>query len=84
MLFRSVLQVRCANCHAQTPTQAGITTSPKGILLETEAQIRAQAALIAQQAVTTRVMPPGNLTGMTEDERTLIARWAAALHSNRK
>jgi uncharacterized membrane protein len=81
---QSVLQARCANCHAQTPTQAGITAPPKGVLLETEAQIRAQAALIAQQAVTTRVMPPGNLTGMTEDERTLIARWAAALDSTRK
>ena len=74
---QTVIQARCQSCHAQTPTQAGIPSAPKGVLLETEAQIRAQAALIAQQSVTTRVMPPGNLTGMTEDERALIASWAA-------
>ncbi len=62
---RAVVQTRCATCHAQTPTFAGMTAPPKGVLLETEAQIRAQSALILQQAVTTRVMPPGNLSGMT-------------------
>jgi uncharacterized membrane protein len=40
-------------------------------------QIRAQAALIAQQTVITRVMPPGNMTGMTDEERALIAQWVA-------
>ena len=74
---QTVIQARCQSCHAQTPTQAGIPSAPKGVLLETEAQIRAQAALITQQSVTTRVMPPGNLTGMTDAERALIASWAA-------
>lgn len=48
-------------------------------MLETEAQIRDQAALIVQQSVTTRVMPPGNLTGMTDEERALIAAWASGI-----
>ena len=74
---RTVVQTRCATCHAQTPTFAGISAPPKGVLLETDAQIRAQSVLILQQVVTTRVMPPGNLSGMTEDERALIARWAS-------
>jgi uncharacterized membrane protein len=29
-------------------------------------------------AVATDVMPPANLTGMTEDERKLLAQWIAA------
>ncbi len=74
---RAVVAERCGGCHAANPTFAGITAPPKGFLLETEAQIRDQAALIVQQSVTTRVMPPGNLTGMTEEERGLIAAWAS-------
>jgi uncharacterized membrane protein len=30
---------------------------------------------IHQQTVVTRVMPIGNLTGITEDERALLDRW---------
>ena len=75
---RETMALRCAGCHAASPTLLGLTASPKGILLETDQQIRAQAALIAQQSAATRVMPPGNLTNMTDDERKLIARWAAS------
>ena len=74
-----VLTQRCGTCHAARPTQPGIAVPPKGIMFETEAQMRSQAALILQQSVATRVMPPGNLTRMTEDERALIARWASSV-----
>ena len=78
---REVLSQRCSGCHAAHPTQAGIAAPPKGIVFETEAQMRSQAALIAQQSAITRVMPPGNLTHMTDEERALIARWAASAQS---
>ncbi|HEY5789601.1 MAG TPA: hypothetical protein VIX81_03200, partial [Gammaproteobacteria bacterium] len=71
-----VVTQRCTGCHAARPSLFGLTAPPKGVVLETEAQIRAQAALIVQQTTATRVMPPGNLTGMTEEERALIAQWA--------
>ena len=47
----------------------------KGVLLETPEEIRARAAMINQQVWVTRVMPPGNLTNMTDAERRMIARW---------
>jgi uncharacterized membrane protein len=75
---QAVINTRCVSCHADKPSQAGFVAAPKGVVLETAAQIRAQAALIAQQTVTTRVMPPGNMTGMTGEERALIAQWAAS------
>ncbi|MEQ1775114.1 MAG: urate hydroxylase PuuD [Burkholderiales bacterium] len=78
---RAVVAERCSGCHAAHPTFAGISAPPKGVMLETEAQIRDQAALIVQQSSTTRVMPPGNLTGMTDDERALIAAWASGAKS---
>lgn len=79
--IRAIVTQRCAGCHAAQPTQPGIAAAPKGILFDTEAHIRAQAHLIAQQSTVTRVMPPGNLTQMTEEERAVIAQWAAGIQS---
>jgi uncharacterized membrane protein len=70
-----VVMARCANCHAAKPTFPGVTETPKGILLDTPERIRAQAVQIHQQTVLARAMPPGNLTGLTEDERGLLDRW---------
>jgi uncharacterized membrane protein len=65
---QSVIAARCAPCHAG----AG---APLGIRFETRTQIEAWAGAIEQQAVLTRAMPPGNTTGMTEEERNLLASW---------
>ena len=72
---QSIIQARCSTCHAAQPQQEGIAVAPKGILLETPAQIVANAAAIRQQSVATRAMPIGNLTHMTEDERARLAAW---------
>ena len=37
-----------------------------------------RAALIHKQAVELKVMPPGNMTQMTDAERAAIGRWFAA------
>jgi uncharacterized membrane protein len=71
---RQVIELRCANCHAEKPTFQGLAEAPRGIKLDSEERIRAQAPLI-RQTVRARTMPPGNLTGLTEDERALIERW---------
>ena len=47
-------------------------------MLETATQIAANAQKINEQAVVTRAMPIGNLTGMTEAERAVLAAWIAA------
>ena len=71
----SVIKQRCASCHAQKPTQPGFAAAPKGYMYDTPKQIKAQAAQIYQQSVVLKAMPIGNLTGMTDEERTLIATW---------
>lgn len=76
---QTVVADRCVSCHAQVPTQPGFAAAPKGILLETPEQILAQAVTIHQQTVVTRAMPIGNLTGITDDERSTIASWFASL-----
>jgi uncharacterized membrane protein len=52
-----------------------VGTAPKGIVFDTPAEISAQAGLIEQLAVRTRVMPLGNVTGMTQAERDTLGAW---------
>jgi uncharacterized membrane protein len=75
---QTVMQERCVSCHAQSPTQPGFSVAPKGIALETAADITRHAASIHQQVVVTRAMPIGNLTQITDAERDIIDRWYQA------
>lgn len=65
---------RCAPCHAASPRRPGFSVAPNGVKLENEAQLRAQAAKVRAQ-VSSRAMPPGNLTGMTDAERATLVEW---------
>ena len=65
-----VFAARCAPCHSGA-------SAPLGIQFETREQIEARIDDIERQAVQTRAMPPGNQTGMTEEERNLLAAWIA-------
>ena len=75
---QGIVATRCATCHAEAPTQPGFTLAPKGLKLETPAQIIASAPKINEQSVVTRTMPIGNLTLMTDAERAVLAAWIAA------
>jgi uncharacterized membrane protein len=68
---QAVVQQRCVACHNAQLAQ-------KGVRLDAPELIAQQAAAIHQQAVVTRQMPQNNATGITEDERALLARWFAA------
>jgi uncharacterized membrane protein len=72
---KQVLDIRCVSCHADKPSFQGIAEAPKGVKLDAPERIRALALQIHQQTVLSKAMPPGNLTGMTEEERALLDRW---------
>ncbi len=74
---QQVIGARCLSCHSDQPFFPGIAEPPKGVVLQTPAQIEATADRIATQ-VASGAMPLGNATQITDDERALIARWAAA------
>ncbi|MGX5734474.1 urate hydroxylase PuuD [Bosea thiooxidans] len=74
-----IVMGRCAMCHAPEPAWPGIQIAPKGVLLHEPEQIAAHARAIRTQAVMTHAMPPNNLSGMTVDERRVLAGWLAAL-----
>jgi uncharacterized membrane protein len=70
-----VVAARCTGCHATEPGFEGFAEAPLGVVLETAEQVEAQAARIHQVTVATPTMPPGNITGMTPEERDLLDRW---------
>jgi uncharacterized membrane protein len=72
---KQVIDRRCVSCHADKPAFQGLAEAPKGVKLDTPERIEAQRLTIHQQSVLTRAMPPGNLTGMTDEERALLDRW---------
>ncbi|MES2934529.1 MAG: urate hydroxylase PuuD [Pseudomonadota bacterium] len=73
-----IINQRCVSCHSDHPTQPGFATAPAGMMLHNADLIHQHAAKIFQQAVQLKVMPLGNLTNMTEEERALIAAWFSA------
>jgi uncharacterized membrane protein len=70
-----VIQARCLRCHASNPTDDVYKTPPKGVVLETESQVRGLADRIYFMAVQNPIMPLGNKTGMTTDERAMLGSW---------
>jgi uncharacterized membrane protein len=66
-----IVEQRCATCHSGA-------SAPLGVRLETQAEIEARAADVERVAVQTQVMPPGNATGMTEEEREQLGAWIAS------
>jgi uncharacterized membrane protein len=73
-----IVAMRCAVCHAAHPTQAGFSTAPAGVLLDTPEHIVANAAQIRAQAVATHAMPLGNITNITDAERATLGAWIDA------
>ena len=72
---RNVINARCTSCHSAAPVHPSFPAAPLGIMFDTAEQIITDADRIHQQTVVTRVMPIGNLTAMTDDERQIIDAW---------
>ncbi|PCJ08288.1 MAG: cysteine desulfurase [Rhodobacteraceae bacterium] len=69
---------RCSMCHAREPFWDGIRRAPKGLLLESKADVARQARAIYLHAGVTDAMPPANVTFMEPEDRAAIRRWFRA------
>ena len=74
----SIVQGRCSMCHAAVPAWEGLLWAPKGVHLETPAEIAGAARRIYLQAGVSHAMPPGNLTYIEPSERAQIVAWFRA------
>ena len=70
---QTIVTARCVPCHSSHP--AKVAAAPLGVMFDTAAQIHAQAAAIDRVAVKSTLMPLGNATGMTQDERGALGAW---------
>jgi uncharacterized membrane protein len=73
---QSIITARCVPCHAAKPTFGGFPAAPKGVMLDSPAAILTQLAPMQTQ-LSTKVMPIGNLTQMTDAERAQVLAWLA-------
>ncbi|MDB6145481.1 MAG: rane protein [Pseudomonas sp.] len=71
----SVIKERCAVCHSANPTSPLFSAAPAGVMFDTPQEIQQMAPRIQAQAVVSQVMPLGNITQMTQQERDLIGAW---------
>lgn len=71
----TIFRARCYQCHSSSPTDDFYKVAPNGVLFETETQVREKADKIHLQVVLAKVMPLGNKTGMTDEERGMIKAW---------
>ena len=74
-----LVRERCTTCHSATPTHVAFPAAPAGVILDTESQMVAEADRIYQQTVQLKVMPIGNLTQMSDEERDVIDAWYQSL-----
>jgi len=67
--IKPIVAQRCVMCH-------NAQIANKQIRLDSDADLIAHSPLIYQQVLVTRSMPMNNSTGMLEEERLALGRWA--------
>jgi uncharacterized membrane protein len=72
--IQDIARQRCVPCHSPAPTLAGFNAAPNGVLLDTPERLLAHTVQIQVQ-LSTGVMPIGNLTHMTDEERRQMIAW---------
>lgn len=65
----------CVMCHTASPAHEFFDEAPGGVLLDRPELIQQYAPAIMEQVVMSDIMPLGNETGMTPEERALLGKW---------
>jgi len=73
--INNIIKYRCGVCHTNNPTFEDFEDPPLGIIFETPEDILKNIDKIKAQVIDSDIMPPGNLTGITESERKKISLW---------
>lgn len=72
----------CSMCHAREPSWDGMYWAPKGVVLETEADVARHAKQVYLQAGASHAMPPPNAIEMDQEGRDYIVAWYKGATSN--
>lgn len=72
---RAVVDRRCIECHSVHSANRAFPIAPKGVMLDTAPQMKQYAGRIQARVAVERTMPIANMSGMTDEERWVLARW---------
>jgi uncharacterized membrane protein len=72
-----IVEKHCASCHSAKPTHPEFPSPPLGLVLDSYQHTKAAAPKIKAMAVDSEVMPLGNISGMTKEEREKLGAWIA-------
>ena len=82
MQAMQIIDKHCIACHAAKPTSKIFAQAPKGLMLDNFNTIKANAEKIKAQAVNAQIMPLGNPTKMTTQERQILGSWLEQVNKN--
>ncbi|HEY1909468.1 MAG TPA: hypothetical protein VGG73_00985 [Vicinamibacterales bacterium] len=72
---RTVVDRRCVECHSAHPTSRAFPIAPQGVMLDTALEMKQYADRIEASVAAEHTMPLANLSGMTDEERSVLHRW---------
>ncbi|VAW01624.1 FIG137887: membrane protein related to purine degradation [hydrothermal vent metagenome] len=74
---QQIVDKHCSMCHSAAPTHEAFFEPPAGVMFDSRQQIEKFAPGILDQVVVGKIMPLGNETNMSEEERQILASWIA-------
>ena len=74
---QAIVAKHCVSCHSAKPSHVAFSAAPGGVMFDSIEAIKRYKDQIYLQTVANHIMPLGNSTGMTQDERDQLGRWIA-------
>ena len=78
---QEVIVSKCSMCHAKEPLWENMKNAPKLVNLETSIDIINNIDSIYKQSVLSYAMPPGNISLLEDNERSLINQLYVSIHN---
>ena len=78
---QEIIVSKCSMCHAKEPLWENMKNAPKLVNLETPSDIINNIDNIYKQSVLSYAMPPGNISFLEENERSLINQLYMSVHN---
>ena len=72
---RKIINTHCLGCHSKYPTDDQYKVAPKNQIFDTPEDIIKAKDLIKKQSVDAKIMPMGNKSKMTDEERKRLGMW---------
>ena len=78
---QEIIVSKCSMCHAKEPLWENMKNAPKLVNLETSTDIINNIDNIYKQSVLSYAMPPGNISFLEDNERSLINQLYMSVHN---